>query len=138
VCFSCTVSMRLEPVLGSAAQSDRRAACVVAGGMPGRQGGVSGEAPAFAGGGSAGLGEIGRSESPHNTAMRPWPRRGAGSTTRSEGRGAALKMVIEPIPRVRPLAGPRTGFETQFRPGSYGFRPGRGCKSLPSRKRGIK
>jgi RNA-directed DNA polymerase len=28
----------------------------------------------------------------------------------------ALKMVIEPI------------FETQFRPGSYGFRPGRGCK----------
>jgi RNA-directed DNA polymerase len=29
---------------------------------------------------------------------------------------AALKMVIEPI------------FETQFRPGSYGFRPGRGCK----------
>ena len=29
---------------------------------------------------------------------------------------AALKMVIEPI------------FETQFRPGSYGFRPGRSCK----------
>jgi RNA-directed DNA polymerase len=29
---------------------------------------------------------------------------------------AALKMVIEPI------------FEVQFRPGSYGFRPGRGCK----------
>ena len=29
---------------------------------------------------------------------------------------AALKMVIEPI------------FETQFRPGSFGFRPGRGCK----------
>jgi len=29
---------------------------------------------------------------------------------------AALKMVIEPI------------FETQFRPGSYGFRPGLGCK----------
>jgi RNA-directed DNA polymerase len=28
----------------------------------------------------------------------------------------ALKMVIEPI------------FETQFRPGSFGFRPGRGCK----------
>jgi len=28
----------------------------------------------------------------------------------------ALKMVIEPI------------FEVQFRPGSYGFRPGRGCK----------
>jgi len=28
----------------------------------------------------------------------------------------ALKMVIEPI------------LETQFRPGSYGFRPGRGCK----------
>ena len=40
----------------------------------------------------------------------------------------ALKMVIEPIPRVRPLAGPRTCFETQFRPGSYGFRPGRSCK----------
>jgi RNA-directed DNA polymerase len=30
----------------------------------------------------------------------------------------ALKMVIEPI------------FETQFRPGSYGFRPGRSCKEL--------
>src|SRR6185437_8475099 len=29
---------------------------------------------------------------------------------------AALKMVIEPI------------FEVQFRPGSYGFRPGRSCK----------
>jgi RNA-directed DNA polymerase len=29
---------------------------------------------------------------------------------------AALKMAIEPI------------FEVQFRPGSYGFRPGRGCK----------
>ena len=29
---------------------------------------------------------------------------------------AALKMVIEPI------------FEVQFRAGSYGFRPGRGCK----------
>src|ERR1700722_4473900 len=29
---------------------------------------------------------------------------------------AALKMVIEPI------------FEVQFRPGSFGFRPGRGCK----------
>jgi RNA-directed DNA polymerase len=28
----------------------------------------------------------------------------------------ALKLVIEPI------------FEVQFRPGSYGFRPGRGCK----------
>src|SRR5213078_501339 len=28
---------------------------------------------------------------------------------------AALKMAIEPI------------FEVQFRPGSYGFRPGRGC-----------
>jgi RNA-directed DNA polymerase len=40
----------------------------------------------------------------------------------------ALKMVVEPIPRVRPLAGPRTCFETQFRPGSYGFRPGRSCK----------
>jgi RNA-directed DNA polymerase len=40
----------------------------------------------------------------------------------------ALKMVIEPIPRVRPQGGPRTSFEVQFRPGSYGFRPGRGCK----------
>ena len=36
----------------------------------------------------------------------------------------ALKMVIEPI------------FETQFRPGSYGFRPGRSCKSLPPAKAG--
>src|SRR5438876_8344411 len=40
----------------------------------------------------------------------------------------ALKMAIEPIPRVRPLAGPRTCFDAQFRPGSYGFRPGRSCK----------
>jgi RNA-directed DNA polymerase len=40
----------------------------------------------------------------------------------------ALKMVIEPIPRVRPQGGPRTSFEVQFRPGSFGFRPGRGCK----------
>ena len=32
---------------------------------------------------------------------------------------AALKMVIEPI------------FEVQFREGSYGFRPGRGCKDAP-------
>jgi RNA-directed DNA polymerase len=31
----------------------------------------------------------------------------------------ALKMVIEPI------------FEVQFRPGSFGFRPGRGCKACP-------
>ena len=38
---------------------------------------------------------------------------------------AALKMVIEPI------------FEVQFREGSYGFRPGRGCKSLPPRRRGM-
>jgi RNA-directed DNA polymerase len=36
----------------------------------------------------------------------------------------ALKMVIEPI------------FETQFRPGSHGFRPGRSCKSLPPAKAG--
>ena len=39
---------------------------------------------------------------------------------------AALKMVIEPI------------YEVQFRPGSYGFRPGRGCKSLPPRRRGMR
>jgi RNA-directed DNA polymerase len=38
----------------------------------------------------------------------------------------ALKMAIEPI------------FEVQFRPGSYGFRPGRSCKSLPSRRRGMR
>jgi RNA-directed DNA polymerase len=31
----------------------------------------------------------------------------------------ALKMVIEPI------------FEAQFREGSYGFRPGRGCRACP-------
>jgi RNA-directed DNA polymerase len=40
----------------------------------------------------------------------------------------ALKMVIEPIPRVRPQGGPRTSFEVQFRAYSYGFRPGRHCK----------
>ena len=38
----------------------------------------------------------------------------------------ALKMAIEPI------------FEAEFHAGSYGFRPGRGCKSLPSRKRGTR
>jgi RNA-directed DNA polymerase len=48
----------------------------------------------------------------------------------------ALKLAIEPIPRVRPLAGPRTCFEAEFRAGSYGFRPGRGCKSLPPAKAG--
>jgi RNA-directed DNA polymerase len=37
----------------------------------------------------------------------------------------AMKLVIEPVPRVRPKAGPRTGFEARFRPTSYGFRPGR-------------
>jgi RNA-directed DNA polymerase len=42
----------------------------------------------------------------------------------------ALKLAIEPVPRVRPLAGPRTCFEAQFRPGSYGFRPGRSCKEV--------
>jgi RNA-directed DNA polymerase len=50
----------------------------------------------------------------------------------------ALKMVIEPIPRVRPPGGPRTSFEVQFRPGSYGFRPGRSCKSLPRRRPGMR
>jgi RNA-directed DNA polymerase len=50
----------------------------------------------------------------------------------------ALKMAIEPIPQVRPVAGPRTCFEAEFHAGSYGFRPGRGCKSLPSRKRGAR
>jgi RNA-directed DNA polymerase len=42
----------------------------------------------------------------------------------------ALKMVIEPI------------FEVQFRPGSFGFRPGRGCKACPrapcGRTRGMR
>jgi RNA-directed DNA polymerase len=37
----------------------------------------------------------------------------------------ALRTVLEPI------------FEHDFAPHSYGFRPGRGCKSLPSRKRGT-
>jgi RNA-directed DNA polymerase len=37
----------------------------------------------------------------------------------------ALCTVLEPI------------FEHDFAPHSYGFRPGRGCKSLPSRKRGT-
>jgi hypothetical protein len=49
---------------------------------------------------------------------------------------AALKMVIEPIPRVRPQGGPRTCFEVQFRPGSYGFRPGHGCKEPAPAKAG--
>ena len=48
----------------------------------------------------------------------------------------ALNMAIEPIPRVRPLAGPRTCFEAEFGAGSYGFRPGRGCKSPPPAKAG--
>jgi len=38
----------------------------------------------------------------------------------------ALKLTIEPI------------FEVQFRPGSYGFRPGRSCKSLPRRRPGMR
>jgi RNA-directed DNA polymerase len=38
----------------------------------------------------------------------------------------ALRTVLEPI------------FERDFAPHSYGFRPKRGCKSLPSRKRGTR
>jgi len=45
-------------------------------------------------------------------------------------------MVVEPIPRVRPLAGLRTCFETQSRAGSYGFRPGRGLQEPALAKAG--
>ena len=38
----------------------------------------------------------------------------------------ALRTALEPI------------FERDFAPHSYGFRPRRGCKSLPSRKRGTR
>jgi len=38
----------------------------------------------------------------------------------------ALREVLEPI------------FGRDFAPHSYGFRPGRGCKTLPSRKRGTR
>jgi RNA-directed DNA polymerase len=41
---------------------------------------------------------------------------------------AALKMVIEPIPGSGPRPARGQAFEVQFRNGSYGFRPGRGCK----------
>ena len=45
-------------------------------------------------------------------------------------RADGSEMVVEPIPRVRPLAGLRTCFETQSRAGSYGFRPGRGLQEM--------
>ena len=38
----------------------------------------------------------------------------------------AAKLVLEPIPRVRPEAGPRTSFEVDLDPAAYGYRPGRG------------
>ncbi|MGH6896667.1 MAG: reverse transcriptase domain-containing protein [Geminicoccaceae bacterium] len=37
----------------------------------------------------------------------------------------AAKLVLEPIPRVRPQAGPRTSFEADLDPAAYGYRPGR-------------
>jgi RNA-directed DNA polymerase len=39
----------------------------------------------------------------------------------------AVKLVIEPIPRVRPKAGPRTGFEADLDKSAYGYRPQRGA-----------
>ena len=73
--------------------------------MPGRQSGVSGETPAFAGAGSAALGENGRSQSLHITAMRLRPWRGAGSKTapregRQEVGGAKSGMRQQAAPRV--------------------------------------
>ena len=37
----------------------------------------------------------------------------------------AAKLVLEPIPRVRPEAGPRPSFEADLDPAAYGYRPGR-------------
>ena len=37
----------------------------------------------------------------------------------------AATLVLEPIPRVRPLAGPRTCFEADLPPEQYAYRPGR-------------
>jgi hypothetical protein len=37
----------------------------------------------------------------------------------------AAKLVLEPIPRVRPKAGPRTSFEADLDPAAHGYRPGR-------------
>jgi RNA-directed DNA polymerase len=38
----------------------------------------------------------------------------------------AAKLVLEPIARVRPKAGPRTSFEADLDPAAYGYRRGRG------------
>jgi RNA-directed DNA polymerase len=40
----------------------------------------------------------------------------------------AALLVVEPIPRVRPLAGPRTCFEADLPPERYAYRPGRNAQ----------
>jgi len=40
----------------------------------------------------------------------------------------AATLVLEPIPRVRPLAGPRTCFEADLPPEQYAYRPGRNAQ----------
>jgi RNA-directed DNA polymerase len=50
------------------------------------------------------------------------------STLRDRVCMAAAMLVLEPIPRVRPKAGPRTSFETDLPPEQYAYRPGRNAQ----------
>jgi RNA-directed DNA polymerase len=50
------------------------------------------------------------------------------STLRDRVCMTAATLVLEPIPRVRPAAGPRTGFEADLPPEQYAYRPGRNAQ----------
>jgi RNA-directed DNA polymerase len=50
------------------------------------------------------------------------------STMRDRVCMTAAMLVLEPIPRVRPLAGPRTCFEADLPPEQYAYRPGRNAQ----------
>jgi RNA-directed DNA polymerase len=50
------------------------------------------------------------------------------STVRDRVCMTAAMLVLEPIPRVRPTAGPRTGFEADLPPEIYAYRAGRNAQ----------
>ena len=50
------------------------------------------------------------------------------STVRDRVCMTAAMLVLEPIPRVRPTAGPRTGFEANLPPEIYAYRAGRNAQ----------
>lgn len=67
---------------------------------------------------------FGRTRGPGSQEMRP---RGI-PTIQDRVVQTALRMVLEPIPRVGPKARPWACYERDFAAQSYGFRPGIGCK----------